>query len=122
MVVTKQLVGETPNAHSENGPFCAVKVHPGSFGTFAGIAANGQGKSSTSKVRQSQACTQQAMTEIPSWAVSTLPVASILALRWGSATSSAANLQALMTMKSPDKNLRSRIPPEFESEESLALP
>ena len=43
MVVTKQLVGETPNAHSEDGPFCAVKVHPGSFGTFAGIAANGQG-------------------------------------------------------------------------------
>ncbi|MEY8576778.1 FAD-dependent oxidoreductase [Corynebacteriaceae bacterium 6-324] len=28
----------------EKGPFYAVKVYPGSFGTFAGIAANGQGE------------------------------------------------------------------------------
>src|SRR5699024_10091034 len=27
----------------EKGPFYAVQVYPGSFGTFAGIAANGQG-------------------------------------------------------------------------------
>lgn len=40
-----QAVGPNPSlAPIEKGPFYAVKVYPGSFGTFAGIAADGKGR------------------------------------------------------------------------------
>ncbi|WP_313286327.1 FAD-dependent oxidoreductase [Corynebacterium vitaeruminis] len=40
-----QEVGPNPSlAPIEKGPFYAVKIYPGSFGTFAGIAADGKGR------------------------------------------------------------------------------
>ncbi len=66
----------------EHGPFYAVKVLPGSFGTFAGLKTNGFGAGARRATDgRSPACTPWAPTWPASWAASTRPAASTWARR-----------------------------------------
>ena len=78
-----------PEKHSEpvarpldKGPFYAVRIVPGSFGTFAGLAADARARV-LDRVRPSPspASTSSATTRPPSWAGTTRPAASTSARR-----------------------------------------
>jgi hypothetical protein len=69
----------TPNpslAPIEKGPFYAIKVLPGSFGTFAGLKADPQARVLDAYGHRSRASTSPAATRPTSWAAITPPAAS----------------------------------------------